>query len=47
MAASDATPSRERMNRAEALSDLRRVQAAGHVPRALDSLATPLVVLNT
>jgi nitrogen fixation/metabolism regulation signal transduction histidine kinase len=46
MASDDAIPSRERINRAEALSDLKRVQAAGQVPRALDSLATPLVVLN-
>jgi nitrogen fixation/metabolism regulation signal transduction histidine kinase len=47
MASSDANPSRERINRAEALSDLRRVQAAGQVSRALDSQASPLVVLNT
>ena len=39
-------PSPGRINRAEILADLRRVQSAGHVPRTLDSLATPLVVLN-
>lgn len=46
MAADAALPSPRRIDRAEALSDLRRVQAAGQVPRALDSLAAPLAVLN-
>jgi signal transduction histidine kinase len=46
MPADAAIPSPGRINRAEVLADLRRVQSAGHVPRTLDSLATPLVVLN-
>jgi nitrogen fixation/metabolism regulation signal transduction histidine kinase len=46
MAADAAFSSPGRISRAEALADLRRVQAAGQVPQALDSLAAPLIVLN-
>jgi len=46
MAADEDLSSRNSINRADALLDLRKVQAAGQVPRALDSLASPLVVLN-
>lgn len=46
MSTDAANPSPGRINRAEILADLRRVQSAGHVPQTLDSLATPLVVLN-
>jgi len=39
-------PSSGRLHRAEALSELRRVQAAGEIPRALDSLAAPLAIVD-
>jgi len=47
MAIDAALPSPGRIRRAEALSEFRRVQAAGEVPRTLESLAAPLVVLNS
>jgi signal transduction histidine kinase len=46
MSTDAALPSKGRLDRAEALLDLRKAQGAGQVPRALDSLAAPLVVLN-
>jgi signal transduction histidine kinase len=46
MAADEDLSSQEKIPRAEPLLDLRKVPAAGQVPRALDSMASPLVVLN-
>ncbi|MGO9309590.1 MAG: PAS domain-containing sensor histidine kinase [Spirochaetia bacterium] len=46
MTAGENLPPPRLINRADALRDLRKVQAAGQVPRTLDSLATPLVVLD-
>jgi hypothetical protein len=46
MTTDESIPSPGGIDRAAAVSELRRVQAAGEIPRALDSLAAPLAILN-
>jgi hypothetical protein len=46
MTTDSSAPSPGGIDRAAAVSELRRVQAAGDIPRALDSLGGPLAILN-
>ena len=39
-------PAHARIDKAEAVAELRRVQASGEIPRALDSLVAPLAILD-